>query len=294
MPRHVVILPYYCDDEVGRYLKIADWISENCRLPLDCTFLLAASPRTTPSDRMLEAWTRIGPCQHLHCPTQTFGYPEGPTAMFWDSIDEVARSFSGDGFALWMESDMVPARSDWLAVLTAEWDREPERPLLMGCYIPAVYRNRWPRPRKMVIAAHVNGGACYALDFARRIPPGARTGIFDLAVYDPARSVGPVVATESIGFSTLASVRSDVAGGRRAVLHGYLQDKDRFISEAARPVTTSERIWAGFLSGMGWWTALKRRTRIALIRKGPGITLERAILAQKDVVPGRIPVAGSP
>lgn len=293
MPRHVIILPYFCDEEVRRYLSIADWIAANCERELDCSFLLAASPRTTPNEELLRAFSRLGPCHSLRCPTAVFGYPAGPTAMFWDAMDEVARVFHGDGFALWMESDMVPARTDWIRALSADWDREPERPLLMGCFIPAVYRRRLFKPRKQVLTPHINGGACYALDFARRIPASARQGIFDLAVYEAARTAGPVVATELIGFSTLATIRSDLVGGKRAVLHGYLQDKDRFVAAATRPLSDRERAWTRIHPLSAWWTDCKRKLKIAFVRKGPQITLERAILAQKGIQPGRIPATGS-
>ena len=42
--RNVVILPYFCEEEVTRYLKIADKLSTFSKPTESCEFLLAASP----------------------------------------------------------------------------------------------------------------------------------------------------------------------------------------------------------------------------------------------------------
>lgn len=288
MPRHVVILPYYCEEEVDRYLQIGEWMVRNCRLPLDCTFLLAASPRAQTSDRLLREWSKLGECVHLKCPTQVFGYPAGPTAMFWDAMDHIAGHFKGNGFALWFESDMVAVRPDWLDLLAADWDREAQRPLLMGCYVPPVFKFRWLRRKKLLLDPHINGGACYALDFARRMPAEARNGTFDMAIYQHALRAGGAVVTNRIGFSTLGRVRRDVMAGRKCLLHGFMQDKNRFIREAVRPVSAAER-------NISWALPLResveeacQRIRLCFFRRGPAVMLQNLLLAQKRNPVGRL------
>ncbi len=288
MPRHVVILPYYCEEEVDRYLQIGDWMASHCRLPLDCTFLLAASPRATTSDRLFEAWSRLGCCQHLKCPTQVFGYPAGPTAMYWDAMHHIAENFRGDGFALWFESDMVAVRPDWLDQLSADWDRETQRPLLMGCYVPPVFKFRWLRRKKLLLDPHINGGACYALDFARRMPPEARTGTFDMAIYRHALQGGGAVVTDRIGFSTLSRVRRDVMAGRKCLLHGFMQDKNRFISEAVRPLSAAEQRSRWTLPLRESLEEACQRIRLCFFRRGPAVMLQNLLLAQKRNPVGRL------
>ncbi len=290
MPRHVVIIPYYCDEEIVRYQKIADWMLEHCRLPLDCTFLLAASPRATVSDSLQQTFSRLGPAVSFQCPTQVFGYPAGPSAMFWDSMDYIAENFSGDGFALWFESDMVAVRSDWMEQLTVEWDQQEETPLLMGCYVPKVYKFRWLRQKKLMLEAHINGGACYALDFARRLPDEARTGVFDMAVYPFARECGKVVISGRIGFSTNSTVRRDVQTGEKCVLHGFMQDKDQFVDSATRPVTAREKSSRFLFPLQERMEDFRRWLRVTFVRKGPRAMLENTLLTQKRMMAGKIPV----
>ncbi len=208
--------------------------------------------------------------------------------MFWDSMDFVAREFSGNGFALWFESDMIVTSGDWLEQLAQEWDREPETPVMMGCYVPHVYKFRWLREKKLMLNPHINGGACYATDFAKRMPEKARDGVFDMAIYSPARKAGPVIATGKIGFSTTASVRRDLRAGNRCVLHGFMQDKDRFIEEALRPVSSSERATA-LIRIPAWMTILRRKIKTLFFRKGPKAMLENLMLAQRHCPTGRLP-----
>jgi len=289
VPRHVVILPYYCEEEVRRFGLVASWMKRHCRKPLDCTFLLAASPRAPHSDELYRAFSELGDCVRFQCPSQVFGYPEGPSAMFWDSMDFIAREFSGDGFALWFESDMVVTRGNWLEQLAGEWDQEPEQPLLMGCYVPHVYKFRWLRKKKLMLHPHINGGACYALDFAQRMPDSAREGVFDMSIYSPARKLGPVIASTKIGFSTTANVRRDIHCSNRCVLHGFMQDKNLFVREATRPVSRSEQTTSVLMPVQGWLDNWRRQVRVLFFRKGPKAMLENLMLAQRQSPRGRLP-----
>lgn len=98
--------------------------------------------------------------------------------MYWDAMQFIAENFAeSDGFGLWLESDMAPVKPDWLDRLSAEWYTDPP-PLMMGCYVPDVYKHRLFRKPKLLLNAHINGGACYATDFAIRMPQEARDGVF--------------------------------------------------------------------------------------------------------------------
>ena len=76
--QHIVILPYFCEEEVDRYLKIADKLETFPEPECQVHYLLASSPRTEPSSRLYDAYSRLGPTTSFQCPTQIFGYPQGP------------------------------------------------------------------------------------------------------------------------------------------------------------------------------------------------------------------------
>ncbi len=279
-PTYVCILPYFCEAEVARYLKTAHWLEKNSTERLPCHFLLAASPRT-PLNRKLEAaYQRLGVVHHLQCPTQVFGYPQGPTAMFWDAMDYIAENFPGPGFSLWFESDMAITKSDWLSRLAAEWHEGGVDPILMGCFVPETYKFRWLRQRKKVLDAHINGGACYALDFAQRLPAEAREGVFDMAVYNFAREAGVVKESRQIAFSTVSRVRRDLVSDRTCILHGFMQDKDRFIDLCTAPITERERRRRTWNLVCDQVELMRRQVRVCFYRRGRAAVLESVLLAQ--------------
>ncbi len=277
---HVVILPYYCQEEVDRYLLTAAWMRENCRRPLNCIFLLAASPKCPPNDTLFQAYSELGRCQSFQCPTQVFGYPGGATAMFWDALDYIAENFDGGGFALWFESDMAFVKPDWLARLDAEWSSHSTKPLVMGCYVPPVFKFRPFRKRKLLLEPHINGGACYSLDFARRMPRAAREGVFDMSIYQYGPSVGLVCKTDQIAFSTVGSARRDVLSSQRTVLHGFLQDKDAFIRRCVSPVTERELRHRSWIPWIERWENMKRQVRVLFVRRGQRAMFENMLLAK--------------
>ena len=106
--QHVVILPHFREEEVSRYEKIAGRIAQWKRSIVPIEFLVAASPKREPSQRLIDAFSRIGNVVAFKCPTQIFGYPEGPTAMFWDCMEFIAQRYpGGEGFALWLAGMIV-------------------------------------------------------------------------------------------------------------------------------------------------------------------------------------------
>lgn len=241
--RHVIVLPYFCDEEVERYLRIAQRLAQFPKPAIPCDFLLAASPRTEHSSRLEDAYSQLGTTIPFQCPTQIFGYPEGPTAMFWDCMEFIADQYAGQrGFALWLESDMAPIKSDWIDRLSDEWFQCPELPIMMGCFVPDVYSHTLFRPSTLVVHKHINGGACYSMDFASTMPTEARTGIFDMAVYQYAAKLGRTRRTRQIAFSTTQRVRRDLSDPNKVLLHGFMQDKDLFIDQCLSPLSGLERM----------------------------------------------------
>ncbi len=280
--QHVIILPYFCDDEIRRYLQIADRLQQFPQPNCNIHFLLANSPRISPDRRLFKRYSELGSCTSFACPTQVFGYPEGPTAMYWDAMQFVAENHAdSEGFCLWLESDMAPVKPDWIDRLSDEWF-SGQRPLMMGCHVPDIYKRRMFRKPKLILNAHVNGGACYAMDFARRLPPAARDGVFDMAVYRHALQQGRVRRTEQIAFSTLSRVRRDVQSPGKVLLHGFMQDKDAFIDACLQPLTAREKrtvVWHPLHDRL---EHIKRRIRVQFIRRGDRAMLENVLLTKQQ------------
>ena len=278
--QHIVILPYFCDDEIKRYLKIADKLRTFPQPDAKVHYLLASSPRRSPSDELYAAYSELGPCTSFQCPTQVFGYPEGPTAMYWDAMEFIADNFSrSDGFSLWLESDMAPIKPDWIDRLSNEW-YSGQPPLMMGCYVPEVYKYRFFRQPKLLLHPHVNGGACYATDFAKRMPAQARNGVFDMAVYQHAEMKDQVRPSRQISFSTLGRVRRDLLNSDKVLLHGFMQDKDQFIDACLKPLTKREQNSAAWNPLHERLENLGRRVRVCFVRRGHRAMFENMLLAK--------------
>lgn len=280
--KHIVILPYFCHEEVDRYIKIAARIKSFPKPNVECEFLLASSPRTETSQELVEAYSELGPTTPFACPTQIFGYPEGPGAMFWDCMEFISKKYHGnDGFSLWLESDMAPVKPDWLDRLSEEWYSGDETPIMMGCFVPEVYKYRYFKKPKLLLSPHINGGACYAMNFADAMPPEARTGVFDMAVFQYAEKLGRARFTKQISFSTHSRVRRDVADPDKVVLHGFMQQKDRFIDQCLDPLSENEVSRAGWNPLLERIETARRKLRVQFVRKGHRAMLENMFLAKK-------------
>jgi hypothetical protein len=282
---HYVILPYFSEPEIDRYLKIAEKIESLGKPRVRYEFVLAASPKIEPSARLYERYSRISPSHHYQCPTQIFGYPQGPTAMFWDCMDFLGNQTARDGgFGLWLESDMIPVQPDWLDRLDREWHAQPQNTVLMGCLIPDVYKKRFFRPQRIWVVEHINGGACYSKDFAERVPARYREGTFDMVVYPFLKDRGWCASTDSIALSTELQCRSDIASGQKVLLHGFLQDKDRFIGRCLQPMNSSEQTKLAARPSI-WSQSLQQQMKslkLRFVKRGKAAMLE-ALLMQQDV-----------
>ena len=282
--KHVIIVPYFSEEEVDRYLRIAQRLYEFREQSVDYEFLLAASPRIQPSERLYSGLSRVAPCKHFQCPTQIFGYPEGPTAMFWDCMDHIHEAYDLDGgFSLWMESDMVPVKRDWISRLSAEWSLSVTPPLLMGCYVPDVEKHRFFRRKRLWIKEHINGGACYANDFAAAMPPEAREGVFDMVVFQHAEALGRAIGTRQLGFATTDSAVDQASREGRVLLHGFMQDKDAFLEQCllTNPdQTDSARATSGFIQQMD---DAYERFMLRFVVRGRPAMLRALLLKQRNL-----------
>ena len=281
--KHIVILPYFCQEEVGRYLKIADKLASFPRPSVDVDYLLAASPRTENSPELKAAYSKLGNAVSFQCPTQIFGYPEGPGAMFWDCMEYIAENYpNNDGFSLWLESDMAPVKADWIDRLSEQWYGFEQLPIMMGCYVPEVYKTRLFKARKLILEPHINGGACYSMDFARQMPAEARTGVFDMAVFQFAQAKGRAMSTKQISFSTNSRVRRDVMDHEKVLLHGFMQEKNQFIEQCLAPLTDHELKSATWNPLKDHLESAQRRMRVWFVRKGRQAMLENMFLAKRQ------------
>ena len=151
----------------------------------------------------------------------------------------------------------------------------------MGCYVPKVYKPRLLRKPKLILDAHVNGGACYAKDFAKRMPSKARNGVFDMAVYRYAQAQNGIKPTKQIAFSTVERVRRDLVHPSKVVLHGFMQDKDSFIERCLVPVSANERRSAFIHPLLDHWDLMRRKVRVWVVRRGHQAMFENMLLAKE-------------
>ena len=120
------------------------------------------------------------------------------------------------------------------------------------------------------------------MDFARQMPAEARTGVFDMAVFQYAQAKSRAMSTKQISFSTHRRVRRDLMDPDKVLLHGFMQEKDQFIDECLAPLTELEVKSAA-------WNPLKekietanRMVRVWFVRKGRKAMLENMFLAKKQ------------
>ncbi|MBN1689341.1 MAG: hypothetical protein JW893_09580 [Candidatus Omnitrophica bacterium] len=175
--RHIVVLPYYSDEEVQVFHEIADIWKVLTKTECDYTFLLVSRFDRKPDEGLLRKYLEIAPTQSIRSTTEGRGIKkpdvgfkvEGPTAMFWDAVEFVSQNFPHDGgFMLWFEYDMVPLVPDWLDRLEKEW--KISRYVLMGKLIDREWAKENIPSQSDNIVKHINGGACYSKDFIRKVP----------------------------------------------------------------------------------------------------------------------------
>lgn len=279
--KYTIILPYYCQEEVDRYLRIGDHLMDLGPQKNDFEFLLAASPKIRPNRDFEKRFSRIAPTISFSCPTKIFGYPEGPTAMFWDCMDFLSTNSSEEdqGFGLWLESDMIPVKPNWLDAIVEDWHSGDVTPLLMGCLIPDVFKHRLLKKPRKWIAEHINGGACYGRHFGKKLPAEARNDVFDIAVYPYLlEDKGLLKFSKTIALSTMERCRLDIVDPRRMILHGFMQDKDEFIDKCRQPVSQVEKQQLTKRTHYRSVTQAIERTKLLFAGRGPEAMLNAMFL----------------
>jgi hypothetical protein len=227
--KHLIVIPYYCADEVRRYLWIADLLKQFTQAPgesIETEFLLAPAPSIDPSPTLFDVFSKISTVNIYKCKTEAVGYPQRATAMFWEIMEHIACAYPHDGgFVLWLESDMIPVRENWLNKLTAEWTSSSNL-ILMGSLMPE-FRTR----EGYIVPEHINGGACYSKDFARYVPLEGRLAYFDLDLFSYAKATKRFKPSDLFILATYHEIPELILNSEAVVLHGYLQAKDKFIKK---------------------------------------------------------------
>jgi hypothetical protein len=237
---------------VNRYLRIAKFLRNISQNKASYEFLLVSSFQTKPNEELLAAFSELAPTSTYACRNQVAGYPEGATAMFWETMDYIAAQTRPDnGFSLWLESDMIPVKHDWLDRLSQLWNAGRQELLVMGLLVPNLYRRKFLRKPRLLLGEHINGGACYSKQFSRLISRHARQGrVFDVDLFPFLKQDARYKGVDAFAFSTLATLSYDIERSQTAVLHGLNQDKDEFIDgciagvarHATRMVRTDEPV----------------------------------------------------
>jgi hypothetical protein len=237
--KHLVAIPFYCEDEIRRYLWIADLLKSfrsNTQRRVEFEFLLSPAPSIALNDTLFDALAQISTVRVYQCKTQTVGYPQRATAMFWEIMEHIGLTHSQDGgFVLWLESDMVPIRPDWLDKLTREWTSSTNL-ILMGPVIPE-FRTR----KGEIIPEHINGGACYAKDLASYVPLEARRRYFDLELFSCVKATKRFKASNLFVLASHDEIPDLILSSEAVILHGYLQVKDKFVRRCIDIVKSRKR-----------------------------------------------------
>ena len=100
-PQHTIILPYFCREEVERYLTIAQQLSQFPKPKCDVTFLLASSPKTETDQELVDAYSKLGKTVAFACPTQSLATPKAQERCFgtaWNTCKQTAMAVTDLAF----------------------------------------------------------------------------------------------------------------------------------------------------------------------------------------------------
>jgi hypothetical protein len=227
--KHIVAIPYYCQEEVRRYLLIADLLRSYTRetsKTVEFEFLISPAWSVNPDDALFDAFSKVSTVDLYNCKTKAVGYPRRATAMFWEIMEHIAHSYPKDGgFVLWLESDMIPVRANWMSQLTSEWTSSPNL-ILMGPLIPE-FRTR----KGYLVPEHINGGSCYSKDLAKHVPLDGRRSYFDVDLFSYVKATKRFKPSELFTLATYDDIPELILDSETVILHGYLQAKDKFVNK---------------------------------------------------------------
>jgi len=238
--KHLIVIPYYCRQEVRRFLWTADHIKRMPRAKVPFEFLISSRFDAKADDRLFDVLSAIAPTKMFRCTTQQKGNPPGSKAMFFDTMNHIALHYESDGgFALWFESDMVPIKHDWLSRISREWTDVPQNKAVMGHGIAPI--------KQAGIPGHINGGACYAKNLARLVrldkivDQHVVQKAFDMLLFQEIQRVQPYKYSKAFVNAYLSFIPRYFNDSQICVLHGWAQPKDKFVKECINYSRSSEK-----------------------------------------------------
>ncbi len=234
--KHIIVIPYINQEEISRLLQIGNYLKRHTRNLCDYEFLLVNKKTVESSDVLLKTYSSIAPTSQYQPETLFNTYPEGVDECFWKSMEYIYQNHDQDGgFALWFESDMIPIASDWVDKLGEEWSKHFEVSV-MGLYVPRKFYAK----KNVLVGEHINGGACYSKEISKIISPEVRGKYFDTNMFHHIKKSNKYHASSLIKFGHQWSILREVKNNKAVLLHGYLQNKDSFVSKAIDLVTSAE------------------------------------------------------
>ena len=225
--KHIILLHYYCEAEIERYLQIAEFLREYSRCRADYEFLLLAASCISPSQVLQDAYSKIAPAKTLSGQKTMNGHLAGANAAFWEGMEYINNNYEKDGgFVFWLESDMLPIKKNWVDLLELEWKKHPGI-LVMGLYIPWLID---PRVECNLITPHINGGGCYVKYLDSIIPISYKNPAFDMHLSRYAMKVRKFHKSGQFVFTDKYELCYDISNPKITILHGLEQDHNQFIS----------------------------------------------------------------
>jgi len=236
--RNIIVLPYASDTEIRRFLKIGYFLRRRDKNRCHFEFLLVNKNTVKPDKELAAVLNDLAPVRCYEPETVLNSYPEGPDEVFWKAMEYVSKVYEKDGgFALWLESDMLPKVPDWVDRLEREWKAYPGI-LIMGLYFSQKYLIKTGDR----IAEHINGGACYSKDIFMAVPSLYKGKYFDVSLFPFIKKTKKFHASWLFRYSHMHSLLDDIQDNRAVILHGYRQDKEKFISKAIEIIESPEAL----------------------------------------------------
>ena len=174
--KHIIVIPYYSRREIKVFLETAKTWKKLTKTNLNYEFLLSVRYDTKPDKTLEKEFSKIAHTRSIQCQTRGKGIRapakgfniEGPTAMFWDTMEYVNNNYPKDGgFVLWFEYDMVPLIPSWLDKLDEKW--RTGNYVMMGKLIDRNWVRKYFPKCLPGMVEHINGGACYKKDFCEKV-----------------------------------------------------------------------------------------------------------------------------
>jgi hypothetical protein len=234
--KHIVVIPYISQEEVNRLLQIGNYLKRHNENRSTYEFLLVNKKSISPDKELLDIFSGIAPSKQYQAETIFNTYPAGPSELFYKTMNYIYKVYEQDGgFVLWFESDMIPVASRWIDLLENEWVKWAGV-LVMGLFIPRTFFIKG----KYFVEEHINGGACYSKKIAKVLPADFGKTPFDISLFYRIHMRNKYHKSRLFKFSHMYSLLDDIQNKKVVILHGYLQNKNKFISKTINLIESSE------------------------------------------------------